>query len=45
MELKMLIWGKEKPGTKFIFPSMHDSFPKYICKSFDQPSFSPRKVE
>lgn len=27
MELKMLIWGKENPCTKFIFPSMHDSFP------------------
>lgn len=37
--------GKEKPATKFIFLSMHDSFPTYICKSFDQPSFSPRQVE
>lgn len=45
MELRMLIWGKEKPGTKFIFPSMHGNFPTYIYKSFDQPSSSPRQVE
>lgn len=44
MELKMLIWGQEKPGIKFIFLSMHDNFPTSICKSFDQPSFSPRQV-
>lgn len=44
MELKMLIWVKEKPDTRFILLSMQDSFPPYICKSFDQPSFSPRQA-
>lgn len=31
-EVKMLMWGKEKPGTKLTFPSMHDSFPTTSAK-------------